>query len=92
MLNHMEVMLAYTDFDRPFAGPPGLPKDRLQILRDSFEKMLGDASFITEAKKLVDWDGASHLTGVDLQKKIDTTVSQPPDVIKRIKDILKDSE
>jgi tripartite-type tricarboxylate transporter receptor subunit TctC len=92
MLNLMEVMLAYTDFDRPFAAPPGLPKDRLQTLRDSFEKMLGDASFITEAKKLVDWDGASHLGGVDLQKKIDTTVSQPPDVIKRIKDILKDSE
>ncbi len=92
MLNLMEVMLAYTDFDRPFAAPPGLPKDRLQTLRDSFEKMLGDASFITEAKKLVDWDGASHFGGGDLQKKIETTVSQPPDVIKRIKDILKDSE
>ena len=92
MLNLMEVMLAYTDFDRPFAAPPGLPKERLQILRDSFDKMLGDASFITEAKKLVDWDGASHLSGGDLQKKIETTVSQPPDVIKRIKDILKDSE
>jgi tripartite-type tricarboxylate transporter receptor subunit TctC len=92
MLNLMEVMLAYTDFDRPFAAPPGLPKDRLQTLRDSFEKMLGDASFITEAKKLVDWDGTSHLSGGDLQKRIDTTVSQPPDVIKRIKDILKDSE
>lgn len=92
MLNLMEVMLAYTDFDRPFAAPPGVPKDRLQPLRESFDKMLGDANFITEAKKLVDWDGSSHLGGIDLQKKIDKTVSQPADVIKRIKDILKDSE
>ena len=61
MLNLMEVMLAYTDFDRPFAAPPGIPKDRLQTLRDSFAQMLGDASFIAEAKKLVDWDGSSHL-------------------------------
>ncbi|HVO91273.1 MAG TPA: hypothetical protein VMT22_00440, partial [Terriglobales bacterium] len=92
MLNLMAVMLAYTDFDRPFAAPPDLPKDRLQTLRGSFEKMLADANFIAEAKKLVDWDGSSNLTGADLQKKIESTVSQPPEVIKRIKDILKDSE
>jgi hypothetical protein len=45
---------------------------------------------LTEAKKLVDWDGASYLSGADLQQRIDKTVSQPADVIKRIKDILKD--
>ena len=27
------MMVAYTDFDRPFAAPPGVPKDRLQILQ-----------------------------------------------------------
>ena len=87
----MDVMVAYTDFDRPFAAPPGIPKDRLQILRDAFEKMLTDASFLTEGKKLIDWDGSSYLNGADLQKKIDKTISQPPEVIKRIKDILKET-
>jgi hypothetical protein len=52
--------------------------------------MLTVPGFLTEAKKLVDWDGASYLSGIELQKKIDKTVSQPTDVIKRIKDILKD--
>ena len=91
MLNLMDIMLAYTDFDRPFAAPPGVPKDRLQILRDGFEEMLADANFIAEAKKLVDWDGASHLNGAQLQKKIEATVTQPAAVIKQIKDILKEA-
>jgi hypothetical protein len=89
-LNLMNVMLAYTEFDRPYTAPPGLPKERLQLLRDSFEKMLKDPEFGAEAKKLVDWDGTSYLTGEQLQKKIEVTVNQPPDVIKRIKEILEE--
>ena len=90
-LSLMDVMVAYTDFDRPFAAPPVIPMDRLQILRDAFEKMLADANFLLEAKKLVDWDGTSYMNGLELQKKIEKTITQPPDVIKRIKDILKES-
>jgi hypothetical protein len=53
--------------------------------------MLADPAFMTEAKKLLDWDGASLLSGAELQKRIDETVTQPPEVIKRIKEILKES-
>jgi tripartite-type tricarboxylate transporter receptor subunit TctC len=91
-LSLMEIMVAYTDFDRPFATSPGVPRDKLQLLRDGFEKMLTDATFLVEAKKLVDWDGASYFSGADLQQKIEKTVTQPPDVIRRIKDILKESD
>jgi len=41
---------------------------------------------------LVDWDGASYFSGADLQKKIEKTVTQPPDVIRKIKDVLKESD
>jgi tripartite-type tricarboxylate transporter receptor subunit TctC len=91
MLNVMDVMLAFTDFDRPFAAPPGLPAERLKTLRDGFENVLTDPGFVSEAKKLVDWDGTSHLSGAELQRIIDKTVSQPADMIKRIKDILKEA-
>jgi tripartite-type tricarboxylate transporter receptor subunit TctC len=84
----MAIMLAFTEFDRPFAAPPAVPKERLQILRESFLKMLNDKEFTAEAKKLLDWDGSSHLGGEQLQKKIETTMNQPPDIIKRIKAIL----
>ena len=86
----MTLMLAYTEFDRPFAAPPGLPKERLQMLREGFQKMLKDADFAAEAKKLVDWDGISQLTGEQMQKRIIETVTQPPDTIKRIKQILEE--
>jgi tripartite-type tricarboxylate transporter receptor subunit TctC len=91
MLDVMDVMLAYTDFDRPFATSPGVPAERVQILRDGFEKMLTDGNFQTEAKKLMDWDGRSYLSGAELQNKIEKTVTQPPEVIIRIKDILKEA-
>jgi tripartite-type tricarboxylate transporter receptor subunit TctC len=87
----MSVMLAYTEFDRPFAAPPGVPKERVQILRESFERMLKDSDFAAEAKKLLDWDGATSLSGEQLQKKMIDVVSQPPDVIKRVKEILAES-
>jgi len=36
---------------RPFAGPPGIPSDRLQILRDAFEKACNDPKALAIAKK-----------------------------------------
>ena len=56
-LNLMDIMVAYTDFDRPFATAPGVPKETVELLRQAFQKMLADAEFVAEAKKLVDWDG-----------------------------------
>jgi len=87
-LNLMDIMLAYTEFDRPYAAPPGVPEERLQILREGFERMLRDPNFMMEAKKLLDWDGKTYLSGAELQKKIEKTVTQPPEIIKRIKQIL----
>lgn len=84
----MDVMLAYTEFDRPFAAPPGTPPEHLRALREGFEKMLADPGFVTDAKKLVDWDG-SFLGGEQLQKRIEKAVTQPADVVKRIKEILQ---
>jgi tripartite-type tricarboxylate transporter receptor subunit TctC len=87
-VNLMNVMLAYTEFDRPYAAPPAMPKERLQILRDSFERMLKDPEFGAEAKKQLDWDGNTFLTGDQMRQKIEATVTQPPEVIKRIKEVL----
>ncbi len=84
----MNVVLAYTEFDRPYAAPPGVPKERLQILRESFERMLKDPEFLAEAKKQLDWDGNTFLTGEQMRQKIEATVTQPPAVIKRVKEVL----
>jgi tripartite-type tricarboxylate transporter receptor subunit TctC len=90
-VNLMNVVLAYTEFDRPYTAPPGTPKERLQILRESFERMLKDPEFTAEAKKQLDWDGTAFFTGEQLRQKIEATVTQPPDVIKRVKEVLAES-
>lgn len=87
-LDLMEVALAYTEFDRPYAAPPGVPEERLRLLREGFERMLKDVNFKNEAKRLLDWDGSAYLSGTELQKKIEKTVTQPPEMIRRIKEIL----
>lgn len=88
VLDLMDVLLAYTEFDRPYAAPPGLPAEQLQTLRQSFERMLRDPKFSADAKKLVDWDG-SYFTGEQLQKKLEQIVAQPPEVVKRVKEIIE---
>ena len=88
VLSLMDVMLAYTEFDRPFAAPPGTPVEHLRTLREAFLKMLADPGFSADAKKLVDWDG-SYMSGEQLQKRIERAVTQPPEIIKRIKEILQ---
>jgi hypothetical protein len=88
VLHLMDIMLAYTEFVVPFAAPPGTPVEQLRTLRNGFEKLLADPEFAAEAKKLVDWDG-SFLTGEQLQNRFNKIVNQPPETIKRIKEILQ---
>lgn len=38
-------------FARPFALPPGTPKDRVQILHQAFHAVLKDPAFLAEAEK-----------------------------------------
>jgi tripartite-type tricarboxylate transporter receptor subunit TctC len=45
LLNTLNVLA------RPFAGPPGIPADRLKILRDAFYKSCNDPEFLAFAEK-----------------------------------------
>jgi hypothetical protein len=45
-----------------------VPKERLEIPRGAFEKMLINANFLMKAKKLVDWDGTSSDANVASSK------------------------
>jgi tripartite-type tricarboxylate transporter receptor subunit TctC len=40
-----------SEFQRPFSMPPGVPKDRLELLRKAFADTLKDKEFVAEAKK-----------------------------------------
>ena len=46
---------------RPLAGPPGVPKERLAILRKAFQDTMRDREFLADAEKAnLDIDPATH--------------------------------
>ncbi len=58
----VELLLSPSRMGRPFFGPPGMPRDRLQALRTAFEATLRDPELLADAKKerldIMDMPGA----------------------------------
>ena len=44
-------MLAADEFGRPIVFPPGVPADRVKIIRDAFNKTINDPALLAEAEK-----------------------------------------
>jgi len=44
------LVMAATDFGRPIVAPPGIPSDRLNLLREAFLKTMKDPELLAEAK------------------------------------------
>jgi len=48
----LELILIRQEIGRPVAAPPGVPAERLDILRRAFEQSMKDPEFLAEAEKL----------------------------------------
>jgi len=46
------IVINANDYSRPFAVPPGTPKDRVDILRKAFQETVKDAEFVAEINKM----------------------------------------
>ena len=46
-----KVLLAPDDLGRPLFGPPGIPADRVKVLREGFIRMMNDPDVLAEAQK-----------------------------------------
>jgi hypothetical protein len=80
------VVLAAGALGRPMLGTPGIPPDRVKILRDAFNATVKDPEFIADLeKRKYDLDPTS---GEELEKIVKDAMSQPPDTIARMKKLL----
>ena len=80
------VILASGDLGRPIVAPPALPQERTKILREAFNKTMSDPEFLAEAKKKkLD---VEPTRGEELEAMAKEVISQPPDVIERMKKLL----
>lgn len=81
------VVLAGGDFGRPIVAPPGVPADRVRILREAYLKALADPELLAEAKKKgLDIDPTP---GEELEALAKEVALQPPEIIERMKKVLE---
>jgi hypothetical protein len=80
----LEVVFSGQPMGRPYAAPPGLPPERLQLLRDSFMATMKDPAFLADAEKSkLEIDPVS---GEDVQNIVAKTFQTPKDIIEAAKD------
>jgi tripartite-type tricarboxylate transporter receptor subunit TctC len=80
------VVLASGALGRPMIGTPGIPPDRVKILRDAFNETLKDPEFLADVdKRQFDLDPAH---GADLEKLVKEIMNQPPEIVARLKKLL----
>ena len=81
-----KVILASGDFGRPIVAPPGVPADRVKVLRDSFDKMIKEPALLAEAERRrleIDptrWD--------EMESLAKDVMATPPDVVARMRKLL----
>ena len=80
------VILSPGSFGRPIVGGPGVPADRVKILRDGFMKAMRDPELLAEAEKR-GWE-PDPVGGDKLEALAREVVTQPPDVIARMNSVL----
>lgn len=66
---------------RPIAAPPGMSPERTKVMRDAFNAMVKDKTFVAEANKI----GLSiePMTGEEVQKLFETFYATPKPVVTR---------
>jgi tripartite-type tricarboxylate transporter receptor subunit TctC len=82
-----EVIHAQQEFHRPFLAPPGVPADRLALLRTAFMATMNDPDFLADAQKMkltITPKDASTVT--ELVKKM---YASPPELLAKVNKALK---
>jgi tripartite-type tricarboxylate transporter receptor subunit TctC len=80
------VMLASNIFGRPWLTPPGVPPERVKMLREAWDRTMKDTEFLAETKKRR-WPVAP-VTGEELDALAKQVITQPPEVVQRLKSFL----
>lgn len=82
----MQMFYAQNAFARPFILPPGVPADRVAVLRQAFAATMKDPELLAEAAKMnIDVEPS---TGEQVQALVAKMYETPPAVVERVKKAL----
>ena len=77
----LELIFARQDMGYPVAAPPGVPPERMAILRKAFEATMRDPEYIADGKK--QHLEAEFMRGTEIEALIKRVNASPPEVIAR---------
>ena len=83
----LEFWMAQSATARAIFSPPGVPADRIAVLRRAFDQTVKDPAFIAEVAKLqtvIEPDG-----GEEVQSEVKRLLGTSPEVAAAIVDVLK---
>jgi len=75
-----------SDIVRTYTLPPGTPKDRVQLLRRTFDATLKDPEFVADAKK--SRLNVDPIPAEEIQKDISGLFKLDPGLVAKLKDVL----
>jgi tripartite-type tricarboxylate transporter receptor subunit TctC len=70
---------ASLELGRPFTLPPGVPPERVRLLRESFAAAVADPAFLAEAARL--HYEVTYTSGAEQQELIEKLYATPPDML-----------
>ncbi len=82
-----KLLLLSATVGRPLISTPGVPADRVKILRDAYLKAFKEPELLAEAKKArMD---VELLPGEDVEREFREAMTQPQDVVTRVKKLME---
>lgn len=82
------LILSNLALARPYAGPPGIPGDRLAALRTAFEATMKDKDFLAAVKK--SGNNVRPYSGQQIDTLLAEVAKTPPALIKRVQKVVKE--
>ena len=81
------LISAPTALGRPIATSPGVPAERVKMLRDAFDRMIRDPKFIEIAEK--ERFEIDYVPGEEMQQIVAEIVNAPEPVLRKLKEIIE---
>jgi tripartite-type tricarboxylate transporter receptor subunit TctC len=79
----LEFLFAQLDLGRAVAAPPGVPPERVKILRQAFEQMLKDPGLASDAKRMqLDFD---PMNAAETVQMIEHFFATPKPIVERVR-------
>jgi tripartite-type tricarboxylate transporter receptor subunit TctC len=82
----MEIFYSQQVFGRPYVVGPGVAPERVAVLRQAFELMMHDKTFLADAEKLQ--LEIQPMTGTEVQALVEKINKVPADTVERLRKVL----